>query len=73
MTAWQTYIGQADTHSERFYRIQRLTQAYSDRVQFFASHRYYAKAWLKYVSNLVSADLLYRLVSWLMLKMFSSL
>lgn len=53
ISVWQVYIGQADTRSERFYRIERLTKAYSDRVHFFAQNRFFAKSWLKYVSKLV--------------------
>ena len=48
---WQTYISQADTSAERFFRLERLTKAYSERVHFFANHRFFAKSWLKYVSN----------------------
>ena len=54
MGVWQTYIAQADTREERFYRLQRLTQAYADRVHFFANNRFFAKSILKYVSNLVA-------------------
>lgn len=51
MAVWQTYIAQADSHMERFYRVERLTKAYADRLQFFYNQRFFAKTFLKYVSN----------------------
>ena len=49
---WRVYIGQANTSSEWFFRVERLTRAYreSDKtLALFAQDKFFTKTWLKYV------------------------